>query len=134
MLRGSWAYLDESMIDVEPHVSANIRPEELEAGRRRIASLDRFTKDSQRALGEAVRSFLPDQADRALVRLKPPEERKIVARRTYTDASKPTLTVIADTLQELDPLFLYLIDAGDGHRDVTYQRVDGDYGLVESAP
>ena len=88
------------MIDVEPHVPANIRPEGLEAGRRRIASLDRFTKDSQRALGEAVRSFWPDQDDRALVRLKPPEERKIIARRTYTDASKPTLTVISDTLHE----------------------------------
>ena len=76
MLRGSWAYLDESMIDVEPHVPANIRPEGLEAGRRRIASLDRFTKDPQ------LRARLTLRRDSSA---QPP----------YADEPKATLTAIA---------------------------------------
>jgi ribosome-associated translation inhibitor RaiA len=164
------------MIDVEVHVPADIRPNEVEDARRRIASLDRFTKrpllgarltlrregsaqppyvadvdvrydgrvlaahadghtaaqatneaacalrrqvrrivgadvalrNDPRTLGGAVGSLWSNRDDRPPVRLKPPEEREVVARRTYADEPKSTLAGIADMLQDAENFHLFV--------------------------
>jgi ribosome-associated translation inhibitor RaiA len=164
------------VIDVDVHVPASTPPGQVEAARRRIASLDRFTKhplldarltlrrdggpqtpyvadvdvrhegrvlaahargqsasqaadeaaealrrqirrsvgakvalrNDRRTLEAAVRTLRPEDADRPAVRLKPAEEREIVARRTYAEEPKPTLTAIADMLQDAEDFHLFV--------------------------
>jgi ribosome-associated translation inhibitor RaiA len=179
------------LIDVEVHVPASIPPGQVEAARRRVASLDRFTKDpllgarltlrrdggaqppyvadvdvrydgrvlaahasgqsaaqaadaaaealrrqvrrivgaevaqrnDPRALETAIRTLWPDDDDRPPVRIKPAEEREIVARRTYADEPKPTLTAIADMLQDAEEFHLF-VHARTGE-DVVVHWLDG---------
>jgi ribosome-associated translation inhibitor RaiA len=185
------------LIDVEVHVPASIPPGQIEAARRRIASLDRFTKDpllgarltlrrdggaqppyvadvdvrydgrvlaahasghtpdqaadeaaealrrqvrrivgagvalrnDRRALAEAIRTYWPDHDERPPVRLKPPEEREIVARRTYADEPVPTLTAIADMVQDAEDFHLF-VHARTGEDVVVHWLDAGHVGLL----
>jgi ribosome-associated translation inhibitor RaiA len=164
------------MIVVEVHVPADIRPQEVDAARLRIASLDRFTKrpllgarltlrrdgsaqppyvadvdvryngrvlaahaggptaaqaadraasalrrqvrrivgaevalrNDPRSLGDAGPSYAPDGDDLLPIRFKPPEGREIVARGTYADEPKSTLSAIADMLQDAEDFHLFV--------------------------
>lgn len=185
------------MIDVEVHAPASIPPRQVQAACRRIASLDRFTKqpllgarltlrrdgsaqppyvadvdvrydgrvlaahasghtpaqaadaaadalrrqlrrivgaevalrNDPRVLEAAVRTFGPDGDDRPPIRLKPVEEREIVARRAYADEPKPTLTAIADLLQDAEDFHLF-VHARTGEDVVVHWLNDGRLALL----
>jgi hypothetical protein len=181
------------MIDVELHVPSAVPPEQTEAARRRIASLDRYAsapligarltlrrdgKPNQKApfvadvdvrfdgrllvahgggrtaieaatvAAEALRRQLrrivgadvalrnePRVLDaggaeqRAPAQLKPPEERSIVARRTYAQEPEPTLTALADLLQDAE-LFRLFVHARTGEDVVVHQLDSGRLGLL----
>jgi len=181
------------MIDVELHVPSAVPPEQTEAARRRIASLDRYAsapligarltlrrdgKPNQKApfvadvdvrfdgrllvahgggrtaieaatvAAEALRRQLrrivgadvalrneprvldADGAEqRAPAQLKPPEERSIVARRTYAQEPEPTLTALADLLQDAE-VFRLFVHARTGEDVVVHQLDSGRLGLL----
>ena len=181
------------MIDVELHVPSAVPPEQTEAARRRIASLDRYAsapligarltlrrdgKPNQKApfvadvdvrfdgrllvahgggrtaieaatvAAEALRRQLrrivgadvalrnePRVLDaggagqRAPAQLKPLEERSIVARRTYAQEPEPTLTALADLLQDAE-LFRLFVHARTGEDVVVHQLDSGRLGLL----
>ena len=181
------------MIDVELHVPSAVPPEQAEAARRRIASLDRYASapligarltlrrdgkpskkppfvadvdvrfdgrllvahgggrtamEAATVASEALRRQLRRVvgADVALrneprvlengggeqpapAPLKPPEERSIVARRTYAQEPEPTLTALADLLQDAE-LFHLFVHARTGEDVVAYQLDSGRLGLL----
>ena len=180
------------MIDVELHVPSAVPPEQAEAARRRIASLDRYASapligarltlrsdgkpskkppfvadvdvrfdgrllvahgggrtamEAATVASEALRRQLrrvvgADVAlrneprmlengggQRAPAPLKPPEERSIVARRTYAQEPEPTLTALADLLQDAE-LFHLFVHARTGEDVVAYQLDSGRLGLL----
>jgi hypothetical protein len=177
------------MIDVELHVPSAVPPEQAEAARRRIASLDRYASapligarltlrrdgmpnkkppfvadvdvrfdgrllvahgDGRTAMeaatvaAEALRRQLRRVvgADVALrneprnggeqpapTLLKPPEERSIVARRTYAQEPEPTLTALADLLQDAEVFHLF-VHARTGEDVVAHQLDSGRLGLL----
>ena len=61
--------------------------------------------------------------------LKPPEERSIVARRTYAQEPEPTLTALADLLQDAE-LFHLFVHARTGEDVVAYQLDSRRLGLL----
>jgi ribosome-associated translation inhibitor RaiA len=181
------------MIDVELHVPSAVPPDQAEAARRRIASLDRYASapligarltlrrdgepskkppfvadvdvrfegrllvahgDGRTALeaatvaAEALRRQLRrvvgadvalrneprvlangDGEQAAQTPLKPPEERSIVARRTYAQEPVPTLTALADLLQDAE-LFHLFVHARTGEDVVAYQLDSRRLGLL----
>jgi hypothetical protein len=181
------------MIDVELHVPSAVPPEQTEAARRRIASLDRYASapligarltlrrdgkpnkkppfvadvdvrfdgrllvahgggrtaiEAATVAAEALRRQLrrivgadvalrnePRVLDnggaeqRAPAQLKPPEERSIVARRTYAQEPEPTLTALADLLQDAEAFRLF-VQARTGEDVVAYQLDSGRLGLL----
>jgi ribosome-associated translation inhibitor RaiA len=181
------------MIDVELHVPDAVPAEQVEAARRRIASLDRYAsaplfgarltlrRDGQPAkkppyvadvdvrfrgrllvahgsgrtateaadvAAEALRRQLRHVVDanvalrndpRVLeaasrekpppVRLKRPEERSIVARRTYAQEPEATLTAIADMLQDAEEFHLF-VHVRTGEDVVVYVLDSGKIGLL----
>jgi hypothetical protein len=181
------------MIEVELHVPSAVPPEQAEAARRRIASLDRYASapligarltlrrdgkpakkppfvadvdvrfdgrllvahgDGHTAIeaaavaAEALRRQLrrivgadvalrnePRVLDdggreqRAPARLKPPEERSIVVRRTYAQEPEPTLTALADLLEDAEVFHLF-VHARTGEDVVAYQLDSGRLGLL----
>jgi ribosome-associated translation inhibitor RaiA len=66
---------------------------------------------------------------RPRARLKPPEEREIVHRRTYAPGPEPTLSAVADML-DLDEEFHLFVHARTGEDVVVYRRDDGRIGLI----
>jgi hypothetical protein len=67
--------------------------------------------------------------DRPEARLKPPEEREIVRRRTYAEEPEPTLTAVADML-DLDEHFHLFRHVRTGEDVVVYRRDDGRIALI----
>ena len=181
------------MIDVELHVPTALPPEQVEAARRRIASLDRYAsapligarltlrrdgKPSKKppyvadvdvrfdgrllvahgngrtateaadVAAEALRRQLRrivgadialrneprvfealGREDRPPPRFKPPAERSIVARRSYAQEPEPTLTAIADMLEDAEDFHLF-VHARTGEDVVVYWVDAGSIGLL----
>jgi ribosome-associated translation inhibitor RaiA len=181
------------MIDVELHVPSAVPPEQAEAARRRIASLDRYASapligarltlrrdgkpnkkppfvadvdvrldgrllvahgggrtamEAATVAADALRRQLrrvvgADVALRNEPRVlengggerpaptprKPPEERSIVARRTYAQEPEPTLTALADLLEDAE-LFHLFVHARTGEDVVAYQLDSRRFGLL----
>jgi ribosome-associated translation inhibitor RaiA len=66
---------------------------------------------------------------RPQMRLKPPEERQIVHRRTYAPGPEPTLSAIADML-DLDEEFHLFVHVRTAEDVVVYRRDDARIGLI----
>jgi hypothetical protein len=75
---------------------------------RRIVGAEVVLRNDPRSPGDAGPSYAPDRDDQPPVRFKPPEEREIVARGTYADEPKSTLSAIADMLQDAEDFHLFV--------------------------
>jgi ribosome-associated translation inhibitor RaiA len=96
---------------------------------RRIVGAEVALRNDPRALEAAVRTHWPDAHDRPPIRLKPPQEREVVARRTHADEPKPTLTAIADMLQDAEDFHLF-VHARTGEDVVVYWLDAGRIALL----
>jgi len=77
----------------------------------------------------ALEDLSPDRQHRPEARLKPPEERQIVRRRTYADHPESTYEAIADMLDD-DLDFHLFRHVRTGEDVVVYRRDDGRIGLI----
>jgi ribosome-associated translation inhibitor RaiA len=114
------------------HSAAEAADEAAEALRRqlrRIVGAEVALRNEPRAIEAALRTLWPDDDDRPPIRLKPPAEREIVARRTYADEPKPTLTAIADMLQDAEDFNLF-VHVRTGEDVVVHWRDAGHLALL----
>jgi ribosome-associated translation inhibitor RaiA len=91
-------------------------------------ALERLRKQVER-VKDAREPVAFDRRHRPDVALEPPEERKIVRRRTYTDEPKMTRQAVRDLLDS-DAEFLLFRHVESGEDLVVYRREDGQIGLI----
>jgi ribosome-associated translation inhibitor RaiA len=96
---------------------------------RRVVGAEVALRNEPSEIRAALDALEHDQSHRPEVRLKPPEERDIVHRRTYDDSPPPTLSAVADLL-DLDQEFYLFRHARTGEDVVVYRRDDGRIGLI----
>ncbi|HEX4717411.1 MAG TPA: sigma 54 modulation/S30EA ribosomal C-terminal domain-containing protein [Thermoleophilaceae bacterium] len=94
---------------------------------RRVADAEVAQRNEPRVIRAAVEDL--DRGDRPEARLKPPEERDIVHRRTYVSVPVGTLDAVADLL-DLDVEFLLVKHVRTNEDVVVYRRDDGRIGLI----
>src|SRR4051794_26691653 len=94
---------------------------------RRVADAEVAQRNEPRVIPGAVQDL--DRGDRPEARLKPPEEREIVHRRTYVSVPVGTLDAVADLL-DLDVEFLLFKHVRTNEDVVLYHRDDGRIGLI----
>ena len=100
--------------------------------RRRLRDLvgaDIALRNEPRSIQRALEDLQPDRDHRPEARLKPPEERQVVRRRTYADDAASTYEAIADML-DLDEEFHLFRHVRTGEDVVVYRRDDGRIGLI----
>jgi ribosome-associated translation inhibitor RaiA len=95
----------------------------------RISDADVALRNEPRVIRKALEDLEHDRDHRPEARLKPPEARQIVRRRTYAEEPEPTYTAIADML-DLDEEFHLFRHARTGEDVVVYRRDDGRIGLI----
>jgi hypothetical protein len=103
--------------------AATVAAEALRRQLRRIVGADVALRNEPRVLDAG------GAEQRAPAQLKPPEERSIVARRTYAQEPEPTLTALADLLQDAE-LFRLFVHARTGEDVVVHQLDSGRLGLL----
>jgi ribosome-associated translation inhibitor RaiA len=103
--------------------------ERLRVQLRRTADSEVTRREERAEIGAALETLEPDPDHRPQARLKPPEERAIVTRRTYAPGPEPTLSAVADML-DLDEEFHLFVHARTGEDAVVYRRDDGRIGLI----
>jgi ribosome-associated translation inhibitor RaiA len=103
--------------------AASVAAEALRRQLRRIVGADVALRNEPRVLENGG----GDQPRAAA--LKPAEERSIVARRTYAQQPEPTLTALADLLQDAEVFHLF-VHARTGEDVVAYQLNSGKLGLL----
>lgn len=96
---------------------------------RRIVGAEVARRNEPAVIQKALRDLEPDLAQRPEARLKPPEEREIVWRRTYVDKPMWTEDAVAELL-DLDAEFLLFRHAETEEDVVVYRRDDGRVGLI----
>jgi ribosome-associated translation inhibitor RaiA len=96
---------------------------------RRIVDADVALRNEPRTIAKALEDLTGPDRPRPGHRLKPPEEREIVHRRTYADRPEPTLTAIADLLDD-DEQFHLFVHVRTGEDVVVHWRDDGRIGLL----
>jgi hypothetical protein len=96
---------------------------------RRTVGAEVAQRNEPAAIQEALADLEGDRAHRPEARLKPPDEREIVHRRTYADHPMTTLEAAADLL-DLDQDFFLFRHAVTGEDVVIYRRDDGRIGLL----
>jgi hypothetical protein len=100
--------------------------------RRRLVELTRAdvaTRNEPRGLERARHDLVGDYRPPPPVRLKPPEERRVVPRRTYAPGPEPTLSAIADLLDLGDDFHLFP-HVRTGEDVVVHWRDDGRLALL----
>ena len=100
--------------------------------RRRLRDLvgaDIALRNEPRSIQRALDDLPPDRRYRPEARIKPPEERQVVRRRTYADDAASTYEAIADML-DLDEEFHLFRHVRTGEDVVVYRRDDGRIGLI----
>ncbi|MEA2481968.1 MAG: hypothetical protein QOJ07_3890 [Thermoleophilaceae bacterium] len=96
---------------------------------RRVVDADVARRNEPRVIEAAVADLRDDHAEPPQKARKPPEERRIVHRRTYAYRPVPTLTAVADLL-DLDLHFLLFVHARTEEDVVVYWRDDRRIGLL----
>lgn len=96
---------------------------------RRVVDSEVAQRDEPARIAAALESVRAERAHRPEARLKPPEERRIVRRRTYADHPETTFEAIEDML-DLDEEFHLFRHARTGEDVVVYRRDDGRIGLI----
>jgi ribosome-associated translation inhibitor RaiA len=96
---------------------------------RRTVGSEVARRDEPREIQKALAELEREVGQRPQARLKPPEERQIVQRRTYAPGPEPTLSAIADML-DLDEDFHLFVHVRTGEDVVVYRRDDGRIGLI----
>jgi ribosome-associated translation inhibitor RaiA len=112
-----------------PEQAAEEVADRLKRQLRRVVDADVALRNEPRVIQAALDSLPPNGGHRPEAGLKPPEEREIVERRTYADASADTLAAVADLL-DLDLEFLLFRHVRTGEDVVVYRRDDGRIGLL----
>jgi len=102
--------------------------ERLERQMRRVVDADVALRNEPRVINAALEDLRRDPPHRP-AKLKPPEERQIVHRRTYVPEPMPTLTAIADMLDD-DLDFYLFVHARTNEDVVVHWRDDGRIGLL----
>ena len=100
----------------------------LERQMRRVVDADVALRNEPRVINAALEDLRRDPPHRP-AKLKPPEERQIVHRRTYRNEPIPTLTAIADMLDD-DLDFYLFVHARTNEDVVVHWRDDGRIGLL----
>jgi ribosome-associated translation inhibitor RaiA len=103
--------------------AADLAAQALRRQVRRIVGADVALRNEPRVF-EAL-----GREDRPRPRLKPAEERSIVARRSYAQEPEPTLTAIADMLQDAEDFHLF-VHARTGEDVLVYWLDAGKIGLL----
>jgi ribosome-associated translation inhibitor RaiA len=96
---------------------------------RRVVGSDVAQRNEPRVIEAALAGLELDPVHRPETRLKPPEEREIVHRRTYTSVSMGTVEAVAELI-DLDAEFLLFRHARTEEDVVVYRRDDGRVGLI----
>jgi ribosome-associated translation inhibitor RaiA len=96
---------------------------------RRVVGSDVAQRNEPRVIEAALAGLELDPVHRPEARLKPPEEREIVHRRTYTSVSMGTVEAVAELI-DLDAEFLLFRHARTEEDVVVYRRDDGRVGLI----
>ena len=96
---------------------------------RRAADTEVTRREERATIAAAIETLEPDPDLRPQARLKPPEERAIVQRRTYAPGPEPTLSAVADML-DLDEEFHLFVHTRTGEDVVVYRRDDDRIGLI----
>jgi ribosome-associated translation inhibitor RaiA len=96
---------------------------------RRVVGAEIAQRNEPAAIKRALEYLEPVRHHRPQARLKPPEERRIVHRRTYSDVPQTTLEAVHALLDgDLDfNIFRHALTAEDV---VVYRRDDGRIGLI----
>jgi hypothetical protein len=95
---------------------------------RRVRGAEIALRNEPRVIGAALEDLVGDERPRP-ARLKPPEERQIVHRRTFAQEPEPTLTAVADLLDD-DEQFHLFVHVRTGEDVVVYWRDDQRIGLL----
>jgi len=95
----------------------------------RIKGADVALRNEPRVIRKALESLEPDPEHRPEANLKPPDQRSIVHRRTYTDEPLGTLQATAELL-DIDAEFLLFRHVHTAEDVVVYRRDDGPIGLL----
>jgi ribosome-associated translation inhibitor RaiA len=112
-----------------PAEAADVAAERLRRQLRRVAGAEVARRNEPAEIEKALSALEPERGHRPEARLKPPEERQIVRRRTYSDHPRGTLEAIADML-DLDEEFHLFRHVRTGEDVVVYRRDDGRVGLI----
>jgi ribosome-associated translation inhibitor RaiA len=112
-----------------PDVAAEAVAERLRRQLRRIVGADVARRDDPGVIGRALDDLGSQSLHRPPGRSKPPEERQIVHRRTYSDHPEATLEAISDLI-DLDELFHLFVHIRTSEDVVVHRREDGRIGLL----
>jgi len=96
---------------------------------RRIVGRDVAMRNEPRAIRAALEALPFDPGNRPRAGLKPPEQRRIVHRRTYTSVPLSTLEAVNELL-DIDLEFLLFKHVRTDEDVVVYRRDDGRIGLI----
>jgi ribosome-associated translation inhibitor RaiA len=114
---------------LSPAEAADAVVERLRRQLRRVVGAEVAQRNEPAAIQKALAALESDRGHRPEARLKPPEEREIVHRRTYADSPRATLEAVADLL-DLDFEFYLFRHVRTGEDVVVYRRDDGRIGLI----
>jgi hypothetical protein len=96
---------------------------------RRARDAEVALRDEPRTIRKALEDLEADGQHRPEASLKPPEERRIVHRRSYVDEPMGTMQAAAELL-DLDAEFLLFRHVRTDEDVVVYRRDDGRLGLL----
>jgi ribosome-associated translation inhibitor RaiA len=112
-----------------PDLSAEAVAARLRRQLRRIVDAGVALRNDPALIAKALDDLEPGRLHRPEARAKPPEEREIVRRRTYSDHPEPTLEAISDLI-DLDEEFHLFVHVRTSEDVVVHHRDDGRIGLL----
>jgi ribosome-associated translation inhibitor RaiA len=112
-----------------PAKAAEEAAERIRKQLRRVVGKDIALRNEPRVIRKALESLPFDRADRPQANLKPPEQRRIVHRRTYTSVPLSTVEAVNELL-DMDVEFFLFVHARTHEDAVVYRRDDGRIGLL----
>jgi ribosome-associated translation inhibitor RaiA len=96
---------------------------------RRVVDAEVARRNDPGAIARTLEDLEPGRMHRPEARAKPPEERDIVFRRTYSDHPEATLEAISDLI-DLDEEFHLFVHVRTGEDVVVHRRDDDRIGLL----
>ena len=112
-----------------PMTAAEAVVERLRRQLRRMVDADVALRNEPRTIARAIADLRRTPRPQPTRSSKPPEERRIVHRHTYSDEPEPTLSAIADLLDD-DQSFRLFVHVRTNEDVVVYWRDDGRVGLL----